>query len=48
MNSGYGHAFTPEPRFYFRHQAVWPGALFDPPVAVYGNYGAPGVTRYAQ
>jgi hypothetical protein len=50
MTGGYGHSFTPGPRFYYRHQAVGPGALVDPPFAYYG-YGyydapAPGVTWY--
>jgi hypothetical protein len=39
---GYGHTFSPGPGFYYRHQAVGPGALVERPVPVYGYYGAPG------
>jgi hypothetical protein len=46
LTGGYGHRFSPGPRFYFRHGGVGPGALVDPPFAAYGYYGGPVVVPW--
>lgn len=48
LTGGYGHKFTPGPRFYYRHQPYGPDAMIDAPViGTYGYYyGEPSVSWF--